>query len=43
MLMGLKHPLKAGEKLELELDFTKAGKVHVSVPVQPLAASGPPG
>jgi copper(I)-binding protein len=43
MLMGLKHPLKAGDKLELELDFAKAGKVHVSVPVQPLAASGPPG
>jgi copper(I)-binding protein len=43
MLMGLKHPLVAGEKLELELDFAKAGKMHVTVPVQPLGASGPPG
>jgi len=43
MLMGLKHPLVAGEKLDLELDFAKAGKLHVTVPVQPLGASGPPG
>ncbi len=43
MLMGLKHPLVTGEKLDLELDFAKAGKVHVTVPVQPLGASGPPG
>jgi copper(I)-binding protein len=43
MLMGLKHPLAAGGKLELDLDFAKAGKMHVSVPVQPLGASGPPG
>lgn len=42
MLMGLKHPLMAGEKLELELDFAKAGKMHLMVPVQPLGASGPP-
>ena len=43
MLMGLKHPLVAGEKLQLDLDFAKAGKMHVTVPVLPLGASGPPG
>jgi copper(I)-binding protein len=43
MLMGLKHPLVAGGKIDIELDFTNAGRVHVTVPVQPLAASGPPG
>jgi copper(I)-binding protein len=43
MLMGLKHPLTAGGKLDLRLDFAKAGKQRVSVPVQPLGASGPPG
>jgi copper(I)-binding protein len=43
MLMGLKHPLVAGGSVELDLDFAKAGKVHVRVPVQPLGASGPPG
>jgi copper(I)-binding protein len=41
MLMGLKHPLVAGEKLDLELDFAKAGRMHVMVPVLPLGASGP--
>ena len=41
MLMGLKHPLVAGERLDLELDFAKAGKIHVTVPVLPLGASGP--
>ncbi len=42
MLMGLKHPLLAGGKVEVELDFAKAGKMQVVVPVQPLGASGPP-
>jgi len=43
MLMGLRHPLMAGATLEIDLVFAKAGKVHVTVPVQPLGASGPPG
>jgi len=43
MLMGLKHGLKAGQKIELDLEFAKAGKVHVTAPVEPLGASGPPG
>ncbi len=43
MLMGLKHPLVAGEKLKLELDFSKAGKMQVMVPVLPLGTAGPPG
>ena len=33
MLMGLKKPLKAGEKFPLTLSFRKAGKVQVSVDV----------
>lgn len=34
MLMGLQHPLKAGDKFPLTLVFEKAGKTEVSVPVQ---------
>lgn len=33
MLLGLKRPLKAGEKFPLTLNFSKAGKVQVSVQV----------
>lgn len=33
MLMGLKKPLKAGDKFPLTLNFRKAGKVPVSVEV----------
>ena len=33
MLMGLKKPLKAGDKFPLTLNFRKAGKVKVSVDV----------
>lgn len=33
MLLGLKQPLKAGEKFPLTLNFSKAGKVQVSVQV----------
>ncbi len=43
MLMGLKHPLVAGSVLHLDLTLAKAGTVHVTVPVQKLGASGPPG
>ncbi len=34
MLMGLKQPLKVGEKFPLTLDFEKAGKVEVSVTIE---------
>jgi hypothetical protein len=37
MLVGLKQPLKAGDKFPLTLTFEKAGKIDVSVEV---AASG---
>jgi copper(I)-binding protein len=33
MLMGLKQPLKAGDKFPLTLNFEKAGKIEISVPV----------
>lgn len=38
MLIGLKKPLKAGEKIALTLVFEKAGKVSVEVPVQAIGA-----
>lgn len=34
MLMGLQRTLKAGERFPLTLQFEKAGKVEVSVPVE---------
>jgi copper(I)-binding protein len=34
MLIGLKQPLKAGEKFPVTLNFEKAGKVDVSVSVE---------
>ncbi len=43
MLIGLHHPLLAGGTVELDLAFAKAGRVKLSVPVQPIGASGPPG
>ncbi len=42
MLMGMKHPLAAGDKLHLTLNFLKAGPVMVDVPVLPVGASAPP-
>jgi copper(I)-binding protein len=42
MLMGLKKPLKAGQSVDVDLTFAKSGKMHLSVPVQPLSAAGPP-
>ncbi len=42
MLMGLKEPLKAGEKFPLTLDFAKAGKRTVDVAVDKVGAAGPP-
>jgi copper(I)-binding protein len=41
MLMGLKAPLKKGERLVLTLTFEKAGKIEVDVPVGSVAANGP--
>lgn len=38
MLLGLKQPLKAGDKFPLILTFEKAGKVEVSVWVEDKAA-----
>ena len=43
MLMGLPHALRAGSRIGLDLTFAHAGTVHVSVPVQPITAAGPPG
>ena len=41
MLMDLKNPLKQGEKVPLELQFEKAGKVTLSLDVQGVGAQGP--
>jgi periplasmic copper chaperone A len=38
MLIGLKKPLKAGETIPLTLDFEKAGKVSITVPIRPMGA-----
>ncbi|MFO7298249.1 MAG: copper chaperone PCu(A)C [Pseudomonadota bacterium] len=40
MLMGLKQPLKAGEKLDLTLVFEKAGEINVTAPIEPIGAKG---
>jgi hypothetical protein len=39
MLMGLKAPLKNGDKFAMTLKFEKAGKVEVMVHVEPVAAA----
>lgn len=41
MLIGLKAPLKEGEKFPMTLTFTKAGTVEVSVVVEALGANAP--
>ena len=38
MLSGLKKPLQAGETIPLTLDFEKAGKVSITVPVRAMGA-----
>ena len=38
MLMGLKAPLKLGDKFPMTLRFEKAGKVEVMVHVEPVSA-----
>ncbi len=40
MLFGLKHELKTGERYQLELTFTKAGKITVEVKVEDMQFSG---
>ena len=42
MLMGLKKPLKAGDKFPLTLNFRKAGKVKVSMDVVEMGMPGKP-
>jgi periplasmic copper chaperone A len=41
MLLGLKHPLKAGESFPLTLTFEKAGAVETMVKVEKAGAAGP--
>jgi hypothetical protein len=41
MLMGLKKPLKAGEKFPLTLTFDKAGTRTVDVAVEKVGGTGP--
>lgn len=43
MMMGLKAPLKQGDKLPVTLQFEKAGKVAVTLDVQGVGASAPGG
>jgi len=43
MLMGLSAPLKQGTTFPLTLQFEKAGKVDVNVPVEAAGALGPEG
>lgn len=39
MLIGLKHPLKAGDTVPLTLTFEKAGTVAIKVPVETMGAA----
>lgn len=43
MLMDLKQPFKAGDKVPVTLEFEKAGKVAVSLDVQAVGAQSPSG
>src|ERR1700760_748038 len=43
MMMGLKSPLKQGDKLPVTLQFEKAGKVAVTLDVQGVGAPAPSG
>ena len=40
MLLGLKKPLKAGDKFPMTLNFRKAGTIEVSVEIIDIAAHG---
>jgi copper(I)-binding protein len=39
MMLGLKKPLTAGEKIPLTLTFEKAGNISVTIPVQAMGAT----
>jgi periplasmic copper chaperone A len=41
MLLDLKGPLKQGERVQLTLEFEKAGKIALSLDVQGVGAQGP--
>ena len=41
MLVNLKQPLKAGDKVPVTLRFQRAGEVTVNFNVEPLTAAGP--
>lgn len=41
MLIGLRHPLKEGERFPLTLGFERAGKLEVEVRVESAASMGP--
>jgi copper(I)-binding protein len=41
MLIGLKAPLKEGERFPLTLTFERAGTIEVEVVVEKLGAMGP--
>ena len=41
MLMGLKAPLKEGDRVKAELTFEKAGKVEVTINVEGIGAQHP--
>lgn len=41
MFIGLKKPLKAGERVPATLTFQRAGKVQVAFAVQPATSAGP--
>jgi copper(I)-binding protein len=43
MMLDLKAPLKQGEKVQVTLDFEKAGKVTISLDVEGVGAQGPAG
>jgi periplasmic copper chaperone A len=43
MLVDLKQPLKAGDRLKLTLVFEKAGEIVVEASIEPIGSSGPPG
>ena len=42
MLIGLKAPLREGERLSLTLRFARAGEITVEVPVAKAGSMGPP-
>jgi copper(I)-binding protein len=43
MLMGLKQPLAAGERVKATLEFAKAGKLDLEYVVESMGAQGPSG